>query len=190
MVVSVGTDHHRFDRLMDWVERWLAGAPVDVRVIVQHGSSRCPSGAVGHVLLPKHELVALLAGADAVVVQGGPGGIMDTRGAGRMPIAVPRLARLGEVVDDHQVAFCRRMRDVGKVILAESEQELRAALDRLLSDPGAAHVRAETSDASASIQRFGELVDGLLASRRGPRSNRDSVRRRGLPAHRPGRGRS
>jgi UDP-N-acetylglucosamine transferase subunit ALG13 len=159
-------------------------------VIVQHGSARCPSGAVGHVLLPKHELVALLADADVVVVQGGPGGIMDSRAAGRLPIAVPRLARLGEVVDDHQVAFCRRMRDVGKVILAESELELRAALDRLLSDPAAAQVAAETGDTAASIQRFGELVDGLLAGRRGPRSDRNSVRRGDSTAHRPGRGRS
>ena len=31
VVVTVGTDHHRFDRLMSWVEQWLLTAPADVK---------------------------------------------------------------------------------------------------------------------------------------------------------------
>ena len=40
VLVSVGTDHHVFDRLMGWVEEWVAQAPEGTSVVVQHGSSR------------------------------------------------------------------------------------------------------------------------------------------------------
>jgi UDP-N-acetylglucosamine transferase subunit ALG13 len=168
VAVSVGTDHHVFDRLMDWIELWAATAPPDVRVIVQHGSSRPPSNTINHDILGKEEFEALLAGADVVVVQGGPGGIMDARRAGRLPIAVPRLHRLGEAVDDHQVDFCRRMSDAGKIVLATSAPELQTAVERQLADPSSARIVDDTAHVAVSVQRFGDLVDALLGRDRAP----------------------
>ena len=72
-VVTVGTDHHRFDRLMDWLERWNAGHPGAVRWVVQHGSSRPMTGADGFAMKPRADLLELLRAADVVVTQGGPG---------------------------------------------------------------------------------------------------------------------
>ncbi len=37
VLVTVGTDHHRFDRLIGWVDRWAAAHP-EARVLVQHGT--------------------------------------------------------------------------------------------------------------------------------------------------------
>ena len=172
VVVSVGTDHHLFDRLMDWVEQWAATAPPDVRVIVQHGSSRAPRHTINHGILAKEQFAALLASADVVVVQGGPGGIMDARRAGRLPIAVPRLHRLGEAVDDHQVDFCRRMSEAGKIVLATSAAEMQTALEKQLADPQAARIVEDTEHIAASVQRFGELVDALLDRDRSPHGHR------------------
>ncbi len=165
VVVSVGTDHHPFNRLMDWVEQWTIGAPDDVSVVVQHGASRPPRGSIGHYMLPKQELVALMATADAVLVQGGPGGIMDARRAGRMPIAVPRLGRLGEAVDDHQVSFCRHMAAAGKLVIAENAREAFAALDCALADPDRAGVQDDIAHVATTVRRFGDAVDQLLGSR-------------------------
>ena len=36
-VVTVGTDHHRFDRLMDWLERWNTANPGAVRWTARGG---------------------------------------------------------------------------------------------------------------------------------------------------------
>ena len=133
-VVTVGTDHHRFDRLMDWLERWNTEHPGAIRWIVQYGSTRPMSGAEGFPMKPREEVLELLRAADVVVTQGGPGGIMDSRECGVVPIVVPRLARLDEVVDDHQVAFARQLASRGLVVATESEAELQAALDRAVSD--------------------------------------------------------
>ena len=50
VLVTVGTTHHRFDRLMDWLESWLQAHPNQVRMIVQHGTSRLPAGAEGFAM--------------------------------------------------------------------------------------------------------------------------------------------
>lgn len=44
VLVTVGTDYHRFDRLIEWVDRWYAETGRGrVRCVVQHGASRAPS---------------------------------------------------------------------------------------------------------------------------------------------------
>ena len=39
VVRHVGTDHHRFDRLVDWVDRWTSAERVR-NALVQHGTSQ------------------------------------------------------------------------------------------------------------------------------------------------------
>ena len=164
-VVTVGTDHHRFDRLMDWLENWQAKHPEAVDWIVQHGASRPMRDATGFALKPRPELLELLRTADLVVTQGGPGGIMDARECGKLPIVVPRLARLDEVVDDHQVAFARQLAATGMAVTAQSESELHAVLDRALADPAGFLSTGEASDVAASVARLEAAVEQLLARR-------------------------
>ena len=175
-VVTVGTDHHRFDRLMDWLERWNAGHPGAVRWVVQHGSSRPLPGAENFGMTPRADLLELLRAADLVLTQGGPGGIMDSRLCGTVPIVVPRLAKLHEVVDDHQVAFARHLGRNGLVITAESETELHAALDRAVADPAALVAGEDAGDVSRAVSRFGDEVDALLARKPARTSRRATVR--------------
>lgn len=175
-VVTVGTDHHRFDRLMDWLESWNAGNPGAVRWIVQHGSSRPMRGADGFAMKPRGELLELLRDADLVVTQGGPGGIMDSRICGTVPIVVPRLARLNEVVDDHQVAFVQQLARNGLLVAAQSEAELHAALDRVVLDPASLSVGPGGSDVSQTVARFAAEVGQLLASRPARGTKRNALR--------------
>ena len=39
LFVTVGTDYHRFDRMVWWLDEWLAGEPKVGSVIVQRGTS-------------------------------------------------------------------------------------------------------------------------------------------------------
>jgi len=164
-VVTVGTDHHRFDRLMDWLESWQDTRPGAIEWIVQHGASRPMRGATGFALKPRPELLDVLRAADLVVTQGGPGGIMDARECGKLPIVVPRLARLDEVVDDHQVAFARQLSATGMAITAQTEQELHAALDRAVANPAGFLAAGEASDVAGSVARLEAAVEQLLIRR-------------------------
>lgn len=164
MVVSLGTDHHRFDRLVDWIDEWAA-RHAEVDVLVQRGTSRPPAEGTSVELMPWDELVAAMAQADAVVLQGGPAGIVDARSVGRLPIVVPRRPDLGEHVDGHQLTFARWMAERRQVLLAESAEELHRLLDEVLADPAVGRV-SEHRDVSAAVRAFADVVDPLFEPRR------------------------
>lgn len=135
IVVSLGTDHHPFPRLVAWLDTALERLP-GTTCLLQHGSTKASSRASNTPRLPHGELLELYRGADVVVVQGGPGSILDARSTGHVPLAVPRVAELGEVVDNHQVAFTERMARNGDARLIEGPEELFAVLREVLSRPG------------------------------------------------------
>ena len=125
IVVSVGTNEARFDRLLEWVSRLSTGEPV----VVQHGpSSVRPPGATCFDYLPYDELAALIQRSRSFVTHAGVGSIMVSLAAGRRPIVVPRLKRFGEAVDDHQLLLARRLASQGMVTVAQTQEELADAL--------------------------------------------------------------
>ncbi|WP_460802423.1 glycosyltransferase [Microbacterium sp. GXF6406] len=136
VVVSTGTYHLPFDRLSRWMQEWQRHH-VDVRIVMQHGPSAAVSGAENVEILPYGELLDLCRRADAVVLQGGAGAVMDMRALGIIPIVVPRIPGDGEVVDDHQLVFSAEMESLGLIRRALAEEELGALLDRALEGAGA-----------------------------------------------------
>ena len=118
---SVGTDHHPFHRLVDWVDD-LARTYPETRVVVQHGHSHAPEVAEGHDFLSHEKLSSLMAEADVVVCHGGPGTIMDARSHGKVPVCVPRNPGLGEHVDGHQMRFVATIA-AERIVTAPDDQD-------------------------------------------------------------------
>lgn len=171
ILVTVGSDHHRFDRLVGWVDSWTASHSQEVDCVIQHGPAEPPRHALGVDFLPHPELVRLMAEATAVVVQGGPMSIVETRQAGRLPIVVPRLPHLQEVVDDHQIIFARRWAEEGKLLLAEDEAAVHRALDDVVADPAGGRVEDDPLHAKRigeAVGRIAEIASELLPSPPGP----------------------
>ncbi|WP_283139103.1 glycosyltransferase [Rhizohabitans arisaemae] len=161
--VTVGTDHHRFDRLMDWMEVWLDDPGLaGVRCVIQHGASRPVAGAECHEFLPHDRMREMFSLATVVVTQGGPGSIAESRAAGRLPIVVPRIPELGEVVDDHQLRFARHLAERDRIALAETGGTLFAHLDGALTNPAGYTVEPGTDETGEAVARFAGLVDSLL----------------------------
>lgn len=168
LVVTVGTDHHPFPRLVDWIHRWASAHP-EVPVLLQLGTTEPPAplpSVHAVALLAHHDLVAAMAEADVVVTQGGPGGIMDARSVGRQPVAVPRRGDLGEHVDDHQVRFTAWMADRGLVHRATDEDTLRTEVDAGLADPQRLRIPPDGGTLDDTITAFRTVVAPLLAARR------------------------
>jgi UDP-N-acetylglucosamine transferase subunit ALG13 len=172
LLVTVGTDHHPFDRLVRWADAWLAGHPGELRCLMQTGTSAPPAGpAEWRAYLEFDALQAAMATAVAVVCHGGPGTILGARHRGAVPIVVPRQHHLGEHVDDHQVAFSRRLAaEGGEIHLAETEAELHALLDRVTAEPAAFRAGPEDRATGGAVREFGRLVDGLVGDRPTPRA--------------------
>jgi UDP-N-acetylglucosamine transferase subunit ALG13 len=176
LLLTVGTDHHPFDRLVRWVDGWLdspGGRAAGLRCLMQTGTSAAPAGESGAVrwqaYLEFEALQTAMRDAAAVVCHGGPGTILGARHMGAVPIVVPRQHRLGEHVDDHQVAFSRRLAAEGSVFLAEDEAGLRRLLDRVAAEPAAFRAPAEQRGTATAVRAFERLVDDLVAGRPAPR---------------------
>lgn len=156
VAVFVGTDHHRFDRLLGWVAT-LDDPRIDF--FVQHGATPLPGGLSGVPMLDPAEMDSLFRRASAVVTHGGPGSIMDARDHGHVPVVVARDPRFGEHVDDHQLRFVEHVGRSGLVLAAGDqagfEQRLRAALS-------AGRGALEPAQRGATLARFEELVEGLV----------------------------
>ncbi|WP_052336602.1 glycosyltransferase [Nocardioides alkalitolerans] len=165
VVTLLGTDHHPFDRLVDWMDELARSLGDGARVVVQHGHSTAPRVAEGQDFVEHDDLVGLVAAADVVVCHGGPGTIMDARRAGHVPVCVPRDPERGEHVDGHQQRFAAHVDDIGMVRLADGYDALDAAVaDAIETGPS---VEVGTADvvAEASAARFAREVD-LVVGRR------------------------
>lgn len=152
VVVSAGTYHLPFDRLSRWIQEWLDDTE-GVRVVMQHGPSSPVTGAENVAILPYTELLSLCRQADAVVLQGGAGGVMDMRALGIVPIVVPRVPGDGEVVDDHQLVFSAEMESLGLIRRALTQERLVELLTHALSSAAVAESPAAVKTPGAEVVR-------------------------------------
>lgn len=156
VVVSVGTYHLPFNRLIDWTQPWVTGHP-DVDVFVQHGPSQPVAGAENVEILPYAELLRRCEKADAIVLQGGAGGVMDMRALDRIPIVVPRVPQGHEVVDTHQLLFTAEMEAIGIIHRVTT----RAALWERLDDALAGRIPTRSTHAAPTpgVERVTQLLE-------------------------------
>jgi UDP-N-acetylglucosamine transferase subunit ALG13 len=150
--VTLGTQAFPFDRLL----RGLDGLGADEELVVQAGAStHRPQGATWFDFLEYPELLERVRAARAVVSHAGVGSVMTAVSQGVRPVVVPRLHRLGEAVDDHQLPFARRFAEAGLVTLVEDPAGLAAAL----ADPPALPERPAgesrlAADLRAYLERY------------------------------------
>jgi UDP-N-acetylglucosamine transferase subunit ALG13 len=160
VVVTVGGDHHPFDRLMRWVEAWMVDESCRVRCLAQHGPARAPVGAEALEFLDHADLLTAMAAARAVVASGGPTTLAEARRLGHRPIVVPRRAAYGEHVDDHQQTFAKRLHDMGLVVAVETEGDFRTALSWAIDAPRV--VPDAEGITSLTVARVGNLIEATV----------------------------
>ena len=163
---TVGTDHHPFDRLVAWVDRW-ASLDKGRGAFVQHGTSRRPAVADSADYLTYQDMTQALVSASAVVCHGGPATIMEARRSGKVPIVIARRPTLGEHVDDHQMLFTARLAEREQIHLVEDEESLHDQIDRAVVDPLAFQLERDDPTLALAVHRFEVLVDELLMGRNG-----------------------
>jgi UDP-N-acetylglucosamine transferase subunit ALG13 len=178
IVVTVGTDHHPFDRLISWINDWLSRHPEQAAdFFVQAGPASVQPACPGSQFLDVSQLDALLDSAEVIICHGGPGCIADAWAQGQLPIVVPRIPKLGEIVDVHQVDFCRKLAELGRIRLAQTPTEFASLLDEATRDHTRFRSSAPVADVDAAVARFGELVEELVSRSRRRRPLIDRGRR-------------
>jgi UDP-N-acetylglucosamine transferase subunit ALG13 len=154
ILVTTGS-YEPFDRLLEAVDR----LQLDEEIVVQHGTSSVrPRTAARNVdFLPYDDLVALVARARVVVTHAGVGSILTALANGKRPIVVPRLARHGDAVDDHQLPLAERLDESGLVTLLRDLDQLEPAIAAAGADV------EPLRQGGALAADLGEFIAGALA---------------------------
>ncbi len=119
---TVGTHEDPFDRLVGELDRLVATGEITEPVHIQTGYSKLVPAQCTHEAMIGFDAVQdWMRRARVVVTHGGPASIMQALALGKVPVVVPRQAKFGEHVDDHQVRFSRRIADRVLVVLDIAE---------------------------------------------------------------------
>jgi UDP-N-acetylglucosamine transferase subunit ALG13 len=157
VVATVGTDHHPYERMIEWMA--AAQEQLGLDVFVQRGATPWRTGIETVDYLGADELGALMESADAVVCHGGPGTISLARQSGHRPIVMARNPSLGEHVDDHQMRYVAKLASDDVIDTASTLEELL----ELLRHPRPTVDRDRADDEAAlAVAEFGSLVGRLL----------------------------
>jgi UDP-N-acetylglucosamine transferase subunit ALG13 len=176
--VTVGTDHHPFNRIISWTNDWLRLHPEQAPgFFVQSGAVSVIPACSSSQFLDVERMSRVLDGADVIVCHGGPESIAAAWERGLLPIVVPRLPQRGEHVDDHQVHFCLKLAELGRVWLAQTPAEFASSLSEATRDYARLRACVPAADVDAAVARFGQLVDEIVGRPRSRRPRRQQSRR-------------
>ena len=123
--VTLGSQKFQFNRLLKAVDE----LDTDEEIFAQIGySDYRPQNYKYKEFLDREEFAAWEQKADIVITHGGTGAIIGAVKKGKKVIAVPRLAKYGEHVDDHQIQLIEQFRNLN-LIYACVNGDLQKALE-------------------------------------------------------------
>ena len=114
--ITVGSRSFQFNRLLEAIDKAVSRGEIKDNIYAQIGSSDYKVKNFKCIDFLNHdEFNKCLDDCDIVVTHGGTGVIVNAVKRGKRVVAVPRLARYGEVVDDHQIQLVKEFEKVGMV---------------------------------------------------------------------------
>ncbi len=112
--VTVGSQKFQFDRLLKKLDELIAAGVITEPVFAQIGECKYqPQHFESTAFLDRDLFKQKVAQSDVVVTHGGTGAIISAIKAGKKVVAVARLARYGEHVDDHQLQILEQFAGMG-----------------------------------------------------------------------------
>ncbi len=134
ILVTVGMHPMGFERLVRKMDE--IAAELEDEVIMQIGGTKyAPRNAKHFNFTTEQEMRELCQKARIVVTHGGVGSILEAIKSEAIVIAVPRLKKLGEVIDDHQSCLVRELEKEGKLAAVYDIDMLEEALQRENVEP-------------------------------------------------------
>ena len=104
VLVLLGTQNNSFHRLLQEVQTCIDNKIINDKVIVQAGNTKFESNDMEIFdLIPQAKFNELLNSADIIITHGGVGSILNAVKLDKKVIAVPRLKKYNEHVNDHQI---------------------------------------------------------------------------------------
>ena len=156
ILVTLGTQDKTFVRLLEKINQLIDQGLIKDKVVVQAGFTKYSSNNMEIFdLIPQDEFNNLMSKADLVITHGGVGNIISALEKNKKVIAVPRLAKYGEHINDHQTQIIAKFNDLGYIIGLQDVDELDDAVKQIKKFKPKKFVH----DNSKMLNLVSELID-------------------------------
>ena len=131
ILVLLGTQNNDFHRLLEEVKKNIELGNISEEVIVQAGFTKYNSKYMKIFnMIPKDDLENLVNKANLIITHAGIGSIEMSLEKGKKVIAVPRLKKYGEHINDHQQDIEKRFNEKGFLIGIDNVKFLGEAIEK------------------------------------------------------------
>ena len=132
VLILLGTQNNSFHRLLEEIQKNIDKGIIKEEVVVQKGYTKFESENMTiYNQLPIDEINQLIDKANLVITHGGVGSIISSIEKNKKVIAVPRLKKYKEHVNDHQLDIIKSFNDLGYIIGLNTVEELEQALKKI-----------------------------------------------------------
>lgn len=130
--ITLGSQKFQFNRLLKAVDEQIAAGKINEDVFAQIGASDYkPLNYPFKDFLNRDEFGAFMDKADIVITHGGTGAIIGAVKKGKKVIAVPRLAKYGEHVDDHQLQLVGQFKNSNLICECQECDEIWKCIENV-----------------------------------------------------------
>lgn len=128
--ITLGSQKFQFNRLLKAVDKLYEKRCINSEdVFAQTGySDYLPKNFAYKKFLDRDEFSNEMEKADIVISHGGTGAIISALKKGKKVIAVPRRAKYGEHVDDHQLQLVSQFKELNLICVCDDVKEIGEAL--------------------------------------------------------------
>ncbi len=156
--VTLGSQKFQFNRLLEAIDRLVEKGAITDHVFAQIGCSDYkPEHYEYKDFLNRDEFAEYMQKASLVITHGGTGAIIGALKQDKIVIAVPRLAKYGEHVDDHQLQLVSQFKELNLICDCQDMDELETVIKKATT----AEFGKYQSNTNAYIEAISEYIDNL-----------------------------
>ena len=129
ILVLLGTQHNEFTRLLKQIEELIENGFIKEKVVVQAGFTKYKSDKMEIFdMTSKEKLKEYIEEANIIITHGGIGSIIMCLEENKKVIAVPRLHKYNEHVNDHQRQIVNIFNEKNYLIGIQDVEDIKEAL--------------------------------------------------------------
>ena len=157
--VTLGSQKFQFDRLLKKLDELIDNGVIADKVFAQIGYSQYhPVNFEYREFMDRDEFAQKIADSDMVITHGGTGVIINAVKKGKKVVAVPRLAKYGEHVDDHQIQLLQQFEELN-LIASCYELEQLAERIKFANETQFSEYKSNTDRIIEDIEAF---IEGMM----------------------------
>lgn len=152
--VTVGSQKFQFNRLLKEIDKLIEEKKITEEIFAQIGySDYLPKNYKYKSFLDRNEFTNIMSKCDKVITHGGTGAIIGAVKNEKKVIAVPRLSKYGEHVDDHQLQIIGEFEKMNFIYPIYEIEELGIGI-RYVDEKTFKHYISNTKRIINSIEQY------------------------------------